>query len=105
MSCCWKPASKRQNTANFGQRMPQPDGSGTIPLAAYPDCRQPHNGAHRDSTVYLVGWRTEHEKLFLDSDAKQAVIYRNGIDPTVQLTSVPASQICNQAILDLHAAE
>jgi hypothetical protein len=101
MSCCWKPVATQMHVISDSP-LPRVDGSGTIALASYPDSRQPHNGKHRNQVVYIVGWRTEHERLFPHSEAKAAVLYRNSIDPTLQLAPVQANQLCEAAIMDLY---
>lgn len=101
MSCCWRPVAHRQ-IVNSTTRAPAPEGNGVIPLASYPEGGQPHSGEHRGETVYIVGWRTEHEALFPASDAKAAVAYRNSTDRELRLDMVPAHQLSNQVINDLY---
>ena len=101
MSCCWKPISAQMNVVSDSP-LPQVNGSGTITLASYPDGGPPHAGKHRNQVVYIVGWKTEHERLFPHSEAKAAVIYRNSIDPKMQLAPVQGNQLCEQAVVDLY---
>lgn len=64
----------------------------------------PHTGDHRDERVYVVGWGTEHEKMFKASDSKRAVSYRQLTDRNLRISQINADQICNRAILDLYSS-
>lgn len=101
MSCCWKPVSAQMNVISDSP-LPRVGGDGVVPLASYPDCTQPHAGKHRNQVIYIVGWKTEHERLFPHSEAKAAIIYRNSIDRTLQLAPVQGNQLCNRAVIDLY---
>lgn len=103
MSCCWRPVAQQQGVRRAdGSLRPEPSGTGVVPLTSYPDCQQPHAGQHRAKTIYLVGWKTEHEKLFRNDEAKAAVVYSNSADKKLMVDRIPASQICDQAIVDLY---
>lgn len=102
MSCCWRPIAHQQTVRSDGTKTPQPEGNGVVALQAYPGCNQPHAGDYRARNVYIVGWKTVHEKIFRDDRAIDAVTYRNGIDPNLALDGVQATVICDQAVLDLY---
>lgn len=101
MSCCWRPVAHRQQTA--GRRAPQPDGTGVIQLTSYPDGGLPYSGPSAGQALYLVGWRSEHERLFLGTDGKAAVAYRNSIDKTLPIDRVTAQQLPTGAVQALLA--
>lgn len=52
---------------------------GSLAGCTEPECITPYNGDHRFDTAYLVGWNTEHEKLFRGdrTNARRAVAYAN----------------------------
>lgn len=103
MSCCWRPVAHQQLVASGMRHAPAPEGNGIIPLATHPDAQDAHVGELRNQTLYLVGWKTEHERLFLASDAKKAIAYRNETDKTLALDTVSGGQITSAAIDELLA--
>jgi hypothetical protein len=82
--------------------MPQVGANGIIPLLAYPDCTQPHSGVFRSERVYIVGWGTEHERLFRSTQAAQAITYRNGTDKNLRISRADCDKLCDQAVTDLY---
>lgn len=64
-------------------------------LAANDDDCEPYDGVGAVSSVYVVGYGTEHEKVFLRGKRDSAIQYmkdmRLGWDTLVR---VPASKIC-----------
>ncbi len=103
MSCCWRPVAHQQLLASGMRRAPAPEGNGIVPLSSYPDARDAHTGELRYQTLYLVGWKTEHERLFLGTDAKRAIVYRNEIDKNLALDTVTGGQITSAAVDELLA--
>lgn len=93
-----------------GSRRAEPNQYGIIELQAYSDCNSAYSGSHRTETVYLVGHGTEHERIFLSSEAKQAIAYKNetsaGLPKSerLHLDQVAAGQLCAKAVDDLYAA-
>lgn len=68
------------------------------------DCLAPYNGEHRNDLVYLVGWNTEHERLF--RDGKEAVAWKNhlgGGKATLSNHRVLASELPGRAVRELYA--
>lgn len=69
------------------------------------DCKTPYNGEHRTEVAYLVGWRTEYERLFRGSDSKAAIAWANHTggerlrNDRVLLTDLPV-----RAVQKLYAA-
>lgn len=92
MPCCWRPVAHQQAVASGNRRAPSPDGRGIIPLNDY-DGETPYGGEQRNATAYVVGWQTEHERIFTASDVKAAVAYRNETDRKLNLDGVPAGQL------------
>ncbi len=103
MSCCWRPVAHQQLIASGSRRAPAPEGNGIIPLSSYLNTSGAHTGELRNQTLYLVGWKTEHERLFLGTDAKKAIVYRNETDKTLALDTVTGGQITSTAIDELLA--
>lgn len=82
--------------ASGNRRAPAPDGAGIIPLRDYTGTT-PYIGEQRSGTAYIVGWRTDHERIFTAADVKAAVTYRNTTDRTLNLDGVPAGQLPTDA--------
>lgn len=99
MSCCWRPVAHQRPLSANG-RAPAPNSLGAIPLVGREDAA-PYGGESRGETIYLVGWRTEHERLFLGVHAKDAVVYRNKTDRNLRLDPVAAGQLPAPAIEEL----
>lgn len=100
--CCWRPIA-HQRPLSADRRAPSTSATGAIPLNDQPDNALPYTGEGRNETIYLVGWGTEHERLFPATDAKQAVAYRNDIDKKLRIDPVPASQLPTGAVVELLA--
>jgi hypothetical protein len=75
--------------------------NGVYDLASYPGCSTPYNGTHKDSTVHVVGFGTEHERLFRPSQRAEMVVYYNSFAGKVDLFHGWASSFCEQAVRDL----
>lgn len=104
MSCgCWKPNEDRRENWQRANS-PQPRENGVIPLAAYPDCLQPHGGDHREDTAYIVGYNTAYEKVFPRARRYEAVKYRKrAADTRLKMDSVPVKHLCEAVVEDLYA--
>lgn len=101
-NCCWRPVAHQQPVRTDGTRRPEPDNTGLITLASYPESTKKHSGEYRAKTVYLVGYDTEHERLFRHDDAKAAVAYKNGIDRNLPFDRFVAGNMPDDAIADLY---
>lgn len=80
MPCCGKSTSRSTYMGIPGS--PRFGPTGVIELRSLegctePDCITPYQGEHRTDVAYLVGWNTEHEKLFRGRDSKVATGYAN----------------------------
>ena len=75
---------------------------GIYKLSTYPDCTEPYTGDHYDEKIYVVGFRTEHERLFRRSQKSAMMAYMNAT-PAVrgQLWHDFAARFCQQAMLEL----
>lgn len=70
-------------------------------LGTYPDCTDPYVGDHIDQQVYVVGFRTEHERLYSRARKGEMVTYYNSFDPPIPLWHDYAARFCNAAMTDL----
>jgi hypothetical protein len=99
--CCWRPIS--QQIGARGGSAPRVGGNGVIPLNGYDDSTG-YTDTGRNQTVYLVGWGTEHEKIFAGTDAKRAVAYRNKTNTDLVITPVQAQELPADAVAELLAS-
>lgn len=74
---------------------------GVYQLGTYPDCTTPYTGEYRTQEVYVIGFRTEHERIFRRSAKAAAVAYYNSFNPPIPLWHDAAGNFCSQAMLDL----
>lgn len=86
---------------NLKRTYPRPDETGTIMLASMPDCTAPYQGAFRKSTVFVVGYGTEHEQLFKRSDRAAAIAAARATKSS--LDQVIAGTLCAEAVDALFA--
>lgn len=101
--CCWRPIAQQQSTRTDGSPTPYRNGDGVVELQAYPDCTAAYTGARRSETVYIVGWRTPHERLFAAGQGRAAVVYRNETDRKLAIDQVQAGNLCALAVEELWA--
>lgn len=94
MSCCWRPVAHRLPSGRRGVTL---DGNGLIPIGDHESIR--YSGPTAE-TFYLVGWGTEHERLFPASAAKEAVVYRNSVDRTLAIDPVSSTQLPASAVAE-----
>lgn len=100
-SGCWQPRGPRMV---YGGTHPVLDVDGMVQLAAYPDCHEPYNDLdHRAETLYVAGWGTENEKVFIASRARRGSGYSKSFNPELLMVPVLAVQLCRQAVLDAYA--
>jgi hypothetical protein len=81
---------------NLKRTYPRPDETGTIMLQAAPECTEPYDGAFRKSTVFIVGYGTEHEQMFKRADRTLAISAARATNTT--LDQVVAGQLCTDAV-------
>lgn len=104
MSCCWRPISQQiASMRSDGNPVPYRDASGLVAIQGYEDCTQAYTGSRKIETVYIVGWSTEHERLFPASRARDAVVYRNETDRKLSIDQVQAGNLCALAVEALWA--
>lgn len=100
MPCCGKSTARSTFMGQVGS--PRFGQTGVIELAMladcdHPDCITPYNGKHRLDLAYLVGWNTEHERLFKSNEGKKAAAWASHLgggalllrNDRVMLTELP----------------
>lgn len=84
------------------------NAQGVIDLTAYRDCedidcRSPYTGEHSRDLVYLVGFGTEHERLFLKStDAIAWANHLGGGDMQLRNDRIMTTELPTRAVIDLY---
>lgn len=84
---------------NLRRTNPSPDESGTIMLSSMPECTEPYTGPFRKTTVFIVGYGTEHEQLFTRANRGPAIAAARATRST--LDQVVASELCTDAVESL----
>lgn len=105
MPCCGKSTSRSTYMGLPGS--PRFTAQGVIELASINgctelDCLAPYAGKHRNDLVYLVGWGTEHERLF--RKGKEAAAWANhlgGGSAQLRNDRVMASELPARAVREL----
>lgn len=108
---------KRQDSALAGTTLRQsatiPNSKGLYDLATHPGCEEPYHGAFPTAQIYVVGFGTEAERLYVRGQRNLATrAARTGKDPVTNesltpeggrltLDSVLASNLCHEAALAL----
>lgn len=83
----------------------RPVVNGVYQLASYPDCSTPYSGADAHETlVYVVGFGTEHERLFRRSQKAEYVAYYNSFNGKISLWHDYADRFCATAMRELLAS-
>lgn len=84
---------------------PQPNAYGLYTLQGHEDCTTPYVGPYKASTIYIVGYTTEHERLFRRSDRNRALQYQTEASPGTRLSILmaPATMLCSSAVEALYA--
>lgn len=76
--------------------------NGIYPLASYPDCSGAYNGQDANETlVYVVGYGTEHERLFRRTQRAEYVAYYNSFNGDSSIWYDYADRFCADAMRDL----
>lgn len=102
-SCCWTPNTQIGPMSNPAPGDPTYGPTGVIALQAYPDCMEPYNYEHRADMAYLVGWTTEHEKVFRSDQSGAAIGYATSFgEPPLRIDRVLLTSLCAQAVWDLY---
>lgn len=83
------------------QAAPQLNAYGLLPLRGFEDCATPYTGNHKAASVYVVGYGTEHERLFRRTDRNAALEYQSTASPDgkLNLFQAPVTQLCADAAL------
>lgn len=84
---------------NLKRTYPRPDETGTIMLQSVPECTEAYDGAFRKSTVFIVGYGTEHERVFKRADRNAAIAAARENKAT--LDQVIAGQLCAETVESL----
>jgi hypothetical protein len=108
---------KRQDSALAGTTLRQsatvPNSKGLYDLASHPDCDVPYHGAFPAAQIYVVGFGTEAERLYVRGQRNEATrAARTGKDPAtgepltatggrLTLDPVLASNLCHDAVVEL----
>lgn len=80
----------------------EPGRNSVYELQAYPGDFERYNGKLRASSVYVIGYGTEHEQIFRKADQRLAL--KTARELKVTIFQAPANQICAAAIEDLYDA-
>ena len=82
--------------------MPSPHSDGMIVLRSDPESTIPYRGPLKRATVLIVGYDTDHETLYLRGKLPDAIKHarRDGLS----LDPVPASSLCDSAMMELFGA-
>jgi hypothetical protein len=81
---------------------PGPGDDGVVMLQAAPDCTTPYDGVFRQATVFVVGYATEHERLFKRGDRTEALQLAKANKLTFD--QVTARSLCHEAVVELLGA-
>jgi uncharacterized Rossmann fold enzyme len=97
MPCaCRDKKSLTPNSMNLRRTNPRPDETGTIMLQSAPDCVEQYSGPFRKTTVFVVGYGTEHEQIFKRADRTAAIAAARATSSTFD--QVIAGQLCADAV-------
>jgi hypothetical protein len=86
---------------NLKRTFPRPDETGTIMLQSSPECVEPYSGPFRKSTIFVVGYGTEHEQLFTRAQRTQAIAAAR--QSKLTFDQVVAGQLCSETVEALFA--
>ena len=78
---------------------PTYDDNGMVALVAWPDCTTPYTGAFQRSSIYIVAYGTDTERLYRRADRTAAIADARATDSTI--SQVPASSLCHDAVVEL----
>ena len=104
---CLKCGQGRGKVAPPTIALDRPLINGMYQLATYPDCSAPYSGEDADTTlVYVLGFGTEHERLFKRTQKSEYVAYYNSFSKSggISLWYDFANRFCDQAMRDLLAS-
>lgn len=87
------------DSRNLTRAFPSPGEDDIVVLRSHLDCTQPYEGIFRQATVFIVGYDTEHETLYVRGDRTKALAHAK----TSKLTfdQVSARSLCHQACIEL----
>ena len=97
MGCnCRDKSALTPNSMNLKRTYPRPDETGTIMLQSEPECIDAYAGPFRKTTVFIVGYGTEHEQVFKRADRTAAIAAARENKAT--LDQVIAGQLCSSTV-------
>ena len=70
-----------------------------VVLRADPYCEEPYSGAFKQATIFVVGYDTDQEALFVRGDRKQALALARA--ENLSFDSVVARSCCHHVMLAL----
>ena len=99
---CLKCGEGRGRVAPPSIPLDRPQVNGIYQLASYPGCTTPYvdDDAHT-TIVYVVGFGTEHERLFRSANKSAMITYYNSFNGGVSLWHDYADRFCAEAMRDL----
>jgi hypothetical protein len=78
-----------------------PTRDGGYLLLTYPGCTTLHTGSYRGDSVYVVGRNTEYEALFTRQQLAAAT--QLAIEHKLTIENIPATGLCDEAVISLFA--
>lgn len=108
MPCCGGRSTSRATNSGL-PGAPRLNQTGVIELASLadctdPDCLAPYSGVHRHATAYIVGWNTEHERLFKANEGKAAAAWASHLgDGVLKNDRIILAELSVRAVEELLA--
>lgn len=100
MGCaCKDRKSLTPDSRALTRSFPGVNDDGMTTLQSEPECTEPYDGVFRQATVFIVGYKTEDERLFKRGDRTQALAYAKKNKLTFD--QVPARSLCHETMLEL----
>ncbi len=99
---CGCGAKRGDRTVTTRVVRPPTNSLGMFDLVSMPRCNTPYHGAFRSATIYVVGFQTDQERLFVRGDVAHAVEYAK--QNKLSISHLPARQFCHDAMVEFFGA-
>lgn len=78
---------------------PKKDENDLIALQSDPNCTQTYRGIYQGATIYIVGYGTDSETLYVRGDRELAIAHAR--DEKTTLDQVTAGSLCDTVMREL----
>lgn len=101
-SCGKKREPRSEGTSALRMSTPSTNNYSLYETSTLPNCDTAYYGAYTTSSIYVVGLKTEGERIFKRAEVTDAVAYAKA--SKLMIAHLPARQFCHEAMVQFLGA-